>query len=78
MIDLYEIKANIHSRACFNDEKLFGHEITLSHITCKRLTSTHISNGLVDDLQNFRDGIFNCNELIDVLDLDFVDNWSRD
>ena len=67
IIDLYELKANIHSRAGFNDEKLFGHVINLSQITCKRLTSTYISNGLVDDLQNFRDGIFNCNELIGIL-----------
>ena len=67
IIDLYKLKANIHSRACFNDEKLFGHVINLSQITCKRLTSTHHSNLLVDDLQNFSDGIFNCNELIDVL-----------
>ena len=67
IIDLYELKANIHSRRCFNNEKLFGHVINLSQITCKKLTSTYISNGLVDDLQNFRDGIFNCNELIYVL-----------
>ena len=67
IIDLYEPKANIQSRACFNDEKLFGHVINLSQITCKRLTSTYLSNRLVDDLQNFRDGIFNWNELIDAL-----------
>ena len=67
IIDLYELKANIHSRACLNDEKMFGHVINLSQITCKRLKSTYISNELVDDLQNFRDGIFNCSELIYVL-----------
>ena len=66
IIDLYELKANIHSRAWFNDGKLFGHVINLSQITCKRLTSTYISNGLLDDLENFIDRIFNCNELIDI------------
>ena len=67
IIDLHELKANIHSRACFNNEKQFGHVINLSQITCKRLTITYLSNRFVDDLQNFRDGIFNCNELIYVL-----------
>ena len=78
IIDLHELKANIHSRSCFNYEKLFGHVIKLSQITCKRLISTI-----------FRMGwwiLFKISEMAYSIAMnwfmystrDFVDNWSRD
>ena len=76
--DLYELKANIHSRRCFNNEKLFGHVINLSQITCKKLTITYLSNRLWM--------IFKISEMAYSIAMnwfmysprDFGDNWSRD
>ena len=78
MIDLYELKANIHSRRCFNNEKLFGHVINLSQITCKKLTITYLSNRLWI--------IFKISEMAYSIAMnwfmyfprDFGDNWSCD